>query len=237
MSLFDEKNIVEIIDGDVRYMLCKNPVMGQKETATRKRLLELTCAELDKIVASTRKTKYSKSVRIGKAIDKYKMGKFIIIEGSDDNVAYKLDNSKIEKESAIDGCYIVFTDAPAEDMSAMEAVKNYKSLIKVEQAFRNLKTAQLEIRPIFHKTDDRIKCHAFICMLSYYIMWHMRQRLKPLEEVDGVGKNRKYSFGYIMECLKSIRKESVQFLDATTSVITTPTDEQANILNLLRVAL
>jgi transposase len=169
MSLFDAQNIVEIIDGDMRYMLCKNPIMQQKEAATRKRLLELTCAELDKIIASTRKTKYSKPVRIGRIIDKYKMGKFIIIVGEGNETTYKLNSDRIEKESALDGCYIVFTDVSYHDMSALETVKNYKSLIKVEQAFRNLKTAQLEMRPIYHKTDDRIKCHVFICMLAYYI--------------------------------------------------------------------
>ena len=236
MSLFDEMNIVEIIDGDVRYMLCKNPAMKQKEATARKRLLELTCAELDKIVASTRKTKYSKAVRVGRVIDKYKMSKFIIIEGSDNSVTYKLNNDKIEKESALDGCYIVLTDVPADDMSALDTVKSYKSLIKVEQAFRSLKTTQLEMRPIYHKTDDRIKCHVFICMLAYYIMWHMKQRLKPLAEVDGVGKDRKFSFKYIIECLKSIRREEVQFLDAKINITTTPTEEQSNLLKLLGVA-
>jgi transposase len=175
MSLFDENNIVEVIDGDIRYMLCKNPFMVEKETNTRRRLLELTTDELDKIVASTRKTKHSKAVRAGKVLNKYKMAKFIILEGSDESLTYKLDESKIKQEALLDGCYVVFTDVPANDLSAVETVKSYKDLIKVEQAFRNLKTAALEIRPIFHKTDTRIKCHVFICMLAYYVMWHMRQ--------------------------------------------------------------
>jgi transposase len=236
MGLFDEKNIVEVIDENMRYMLCKNPVMQQKETATRNRLLELTCAELDKIIASNRKTKYSKAVRIGRKIDKYKMGKFFIIEGSDNNATYKLNNDRIEKETALDGCYIVFTDVASDDMSALEAVKNYKSLIKVEQAFRSLKTTHLEMRPIYHKTDDRIKCHVFICMLAYYIMWHMRQRLKPLEDIDGVGCKRRYSFAHVMECLKSIRINDVKFMDAHTSIVSSPTDEQNQFLTLLSVA-
>jgi transposase len=236
MSLFDEENIVEVIDGNVRYMLCKNPVMQQKETATRNRLLELTCAELDKIIASTRKTKYSKSVRMGRKIDKYNMAKFIIIEGSDNDISYRLNNDRIAKEATLDGCYIVFTDVTSNDMTALETVKNYKSLIKVEQAFRSLKTTHLEMRPIYHKTDDRIKCHVFICMLAYYIMWHMRQRLKPLEVIDGVAGDRRYSFAYVLECLKSIRKNDVVFMDAHSTVITTPTDEQHHLLNLLGVA-
>jgi len=236
MSLFDEKNIVEILDGNKRYMLCKNPVIKEKEAAARKRLIELTCEELDKIVQSTRKTKYSKAVRAGRVIDKFKMAKFIIIEESDDIFNYRLDTDKIDKESALDGCYIVFTDTSCLDMTALETVESYKSLIKVEQAFRNLKTAQLQMRPIFHKTDDRIKCHVFICMLAYYIMWHMKQRLKPLDEQDGVGGNRKYSFSHILENLKSIRKETIEFADVKSSIITTPTEEQSKILNLLNVA-
>ena len=237
LSLFDEENIVEIVDGNIRYMLCKNPVMQQKESSVRNRLVELTCAELDKIIASTRKTKYSKAVRAGRIIDKFKMAKFVIIEGSDDNLTYQLDHDKIKKESALDGCYIVFTDVSSEDMTAIETVKNYKSLIKVEQAFRNLKTARLEMRPIFHKTDDRIKCHVFICMLAYYIMWHMRQRLLPLDEIDGIGGDRKYSFNHVLEILKSIRIDDVQFADAKTSVRTTPNEEQSLLLNLLGVAM
>jgi len=236
MSLFDRENIVEIYDNNVRYMLCKNPVMEQKERTSRTRLIELTCAEVDKIIASTRKTKYSKSVRIGRIIDKFKMAKFFIIEGDGDNVTYKLNVEKIEKESALDGCYVVFTDVCASNMSALETVKNYKSLIKVEQAFRSLKTTHLEMRPIFHKTDDRIKCHVFICMLAYYIMWHMQQRLKPLAEIDGIGGDRKYSFAHVIESLKSIRCENVQILDAATTITTTPTEEQSYILNLLGVA-
>ena len=236
MSLFDKDNIVEVIDGNMRYMLCKNPAMQQKEATTRNRLVELTCAELDKIITSTRKTKYSKAVRMGRKIDKFKMGKFIIIEGSDNNVTYRLDSDRIGKEEVLDGCYIVFTDVTSDDMSALETVKNYKSLIKVEQAFRSLKTTHLEMRPIYHKTDDRIKCHVFICMLAYYIMWHMRHRLKPLEEIDGVGGNRKYSFAHVIECLKSIRINEVMFLDAEVSVVNSPSDEQSHILDLLAVA-
>ena len=236
MSLFDENNIVEVIDGDTRYMLCKNPLMQEKEAKTRQRLIELTTAELDKIVASTRKTKYSKAVRAGKVVNQYKMAKFIIIEGSDDNLTYRLDDAKIAKESILDGCYVVFTDVPAENLSAIETVKSYKDLIKVEHAFRSLKTTALEIRPIYHKTDERIRCHVFICMLAYYVMWHMRQRLTPLSDIDGAGGHRKYSFDYVLESLKSIRNESVEFMGTHSNIITTPNAEQKNILNLLGVA-
>ena len=186
---------------------------------------------------STRKTKNPKGVRAGKVVNKYKMGKFIIFVGNDENLTYRLDESKIEEESLLDGCYVVFTDVLPEEMTGIETVKTYKSLIDVEQAFRNLKTAALEVRPIYHKTDDRIKCHVFICMLAYYIMWHMRQRLQTLFESDGIGADRKYTFEFIMKTLEAIRLESVNFMGLQTNIISSPTKEQTQILNLMGVAL
>jgi transposase len=236
ISIFDENDIVEVIDGDIRYLLCKNPAMEKKEAETRRVLLKKTTDELDKIIASTKKTKNSKAIRAGKAVNKFKMAKFIVFEGSDNDLSYKVDVDKIEKESALDGCYVVFTDVHKDHKSAVEAVRDYKSLILVEQSFRNLKTSQLEIRPIYHKTDDRIKCHVFICMLAYYVMWHMRQRLTPLKDIDGSHKNRKYSFDYVLENLKSIRSETVDFMGVQTNIVSTPNEEQSLLLNLLSVA-
>jgi transposase len=233
IGMFDEKNIVEVVEGEKRYCLCKNPDMAKKETATRRSLLKETTEELDKIVNGARKTKYSKAIRAGKVVNKYKMGKFILFEGSDDNLTYRLDQAKIDQEAQLDGCYVIFTDVSQADMTAAETVANYKRLVKVEQAFRNMKTVRLEIRPVYHKTDDRIKCHVFICMLAYYLMWHMNQRLKPLFKADGVGADRKYTFDYIIESLKSIRIQDVEVCGAKSQVISEPTDEQAQILNHL----
>jgi transposase len=235
LSLFDEKNIVEATDGNLRYCLCKNPYTAAKEKATRQALLKKTTEELDKIMASTRKTKYSKEIRVGRVINRYKMGKFIKFEGTGENLSYVLDKVKIEQESSLDGCYVIYTDILPEDMTAYETVESYKNLMRVEQAFRNMKTVRMEIRPVFHKTDDRIKCHVFICMLAYYVMWHMKQRLKPLFESDGKGAGRKYTFDYVMETMKCIRKESVDFCNVSSSVITEPTGEQRRILQLLEV--
>ena len=237
MGLFDEKNIVEVIDGSIRYCLCKNPEMSKKETATRKALLEKTTEELDKIIACKKKTKYSKEIRAGKVINKYKMGKFIIFEGSGDALTYRLNETKIEQEALLDGCYVVYTDVSPEEITALEAVQSYKNLMQVEQAFSNLKTVRLEVRPIFHRTDERIKSHVFICMLAYYVMRHMKQRLQPLFEGNEKGAKRKYTFDYVIENLKSIQKNTVEFCNAITSTITSPTEEQKRILELLGVKL
>jgi transposase len=237
MGLFDEKNIVEVIDGKLRYCLCKNPDMAFKEAATRQALLKKTTQALDEIIKSNRKTKNSKEIRAGKVVNKYKMGKFILFEGKGEDLTYRLDEAKIEREACLDGCYIIWTDVTPSDMTAVEIVENYKRLMQVEQAFRNMKTVRLEIRPVYHKTDDRIKCHVFICMLAYYVMWHMNQKLKPLFDADGAGPKRKYTFDYVIECLKSIRLETIEVCSVTSSVITTPTEEQNRILKLLGVAI
>jgi len=237
VSMFDEENIVEVIDGGIRYCLCKNAKTAAKEAKTRQTLLEKTTQELDKIVACTKKTKYSKEMRAGKVVTQYKMGKFIVFEGQGESLRYMLDVAKIEDEARLDGCYVVFTDAPQDFMTALETVENYMSLMQVEQAFRNMKTVQLEIRPVYHKTDDRIKCHVFICMLAYYVLWHMKQRLLPLSQDDGVGASRKNTFDYVIESLKSIRIQSVEVCGTKSCVVTTPSDELHRILRLLQVVL
>ena len=146
-----------------------------------------------------------------------------------------LNEEKIEQEASLDGCYIVYTDVSAEEMTAVETVESYKSLILVEQAFSSMKTVRLEIRPVYHKIDERIKSHVFICMLSYYVMWHMKQRLQPLFGSDKNGARREYSYDHVIEILKSIRKETVEFCNAPTSVITELTEEQNRIVQMLVV--
>ena len=111
------------------------------------------------------------------------------------------------------------------------------AIIQVEQGFRSLKTAFHEIRPIFHKTDERIKCHVFICMLSYYLMWHMKKRLQPLFGEDGMGTKRKYTFGHIIEILKAIRSNTACIESQKVSIASTPNEEQKRILDLLNVAI
>ena len=120
-------------------------------------------------------------------------------------------------------------------MEIEEVVRSYRKLINVEQAFRNLKTVQLDIRPVFHKTDNRVDCHVFVCMLAYYLMWNMKQRIKPLMENDVEGKNKEYTFDYVIEVLKSIRKEIVEFSGVESEVISELSEEQRKIAELLEI--
>jgi transposase len=228
---------VEVIDGGIRYCLCKNPEMAKRETNKRNALARKTCEELEKIKASTRKSKNSKQMRAGKIVEKYKVGKFFTVTGDDATFDFALDKAKISEEQSLDGCCVIFTDVPEEDMSAVQAVECYKRLTRVEQAFRSMKTVRLEMRPIYHKKDERIRCHAFICMLAYYLMWHMRQGLAALADGDGSGAGRKYSFGYTMEVLKAIRENTVDFGGVEAKVISMPTQEQQKILEAIGVNL
>jgi len=238
LSMFDEKNIVEILDSEagIRYGLCKNNARALREGKTRRELLDKTEIELNKIAASKQKKDDGHiSIRFGKMINKYKVGKFVKTQIINGTFSWAYDYDKIKEEEQFDGCYVIFTNMKKEDMEIKEVVKNYRKLIKVEQAFRNLKTVRLDIRPIYHKTDDRIRCHVFLCMLSYYLMWNMKQMLKPLLENDAEGKNKEYTFDHVIERLKSIRKEKVDFSGIESEILTERDKDQEEIANLLGV--
>ena len=141
-------------------------------------------------------------------------------------------------EQLLDGCYIIVSDVPQEKMRSQEIVASYKKLSLVERAFRNIKTVQLEVRPVYHKTDDRIRCHVFICMLAYYLQWHMTQLLQPLLNTNnGKNKNRFWTFENIIERLKSVRREEIDVAGATCKIVTELDEDQTKILDLLKIKL
>lgn len=250
LSLFDERNIIEIKDPDhkdKRYCLCRNPLSAERNKKTRDRLLELTKDALDKIANYKKSTKVETlGARIGKALSKWKMEKFVQWEvildkekeqSNQHKVIWKFDDQKIKDAEALDGCYIITTNVPAQEMSAQEVVASYKRLTLVEQAFSQLKTLSLEVRPVYHKTDDRIRAHVFLCMLSYYVQWHMQQALAPILARNGNGKNREQTFSNIISTLKQITRNTVSVKGAEFEQITTPNKEQEEILKLLSVTI
>ncbi len=247
-DLFDERKIHEVTDPadpSRRYCLCRNPLTAQRESDTRQRLLALTETALDAIAAYKRKTTVEKlGARVGKVLAKYKMGKFIqwSIDADQENPAsqkhrllWSVDTAKVAHEKSFDGCYIISTDVDKDQMNTVEVVNAYKSLTFVERAFRNLKTVQLEIRPVYHKNDDRIRSHVFLCMLAYYLQWHMEQRLAPLFKDDGQGENRRWTFRGVIDCLAHITRNRVTVNGAEFYQNSTPTEDQQQILNLLEV--
>jgi len=120
-------------------------------------------------------------------------------------------------------------------MNTVEVVNACKSLTFVERAFRNLKTVQLEIRPVYHKNDDRIRSHAFLCMLAYYLQWHMEQRLAPLFKDDGAGENRRWTFRGVIDCVAQITRNKVRVKGAEFYQNSAPTEAQEQILCMLAV--
>jgi hypothetical protein len=247
-DLFDEKNIVEIIDPDdneLRYCLCKNPVTQQNETATRMRLLELTKSALKNIASYKKKTTIEKlGARVGKVLAKYKMGKFVSwsidadetdLKSKSHKLKWTFDQEKIAEEERLDGCYIIRTDTPQGQLDSKSVVHAYKSLGNVERAFRNLKTVQLEMRPVYHKTDDRIRAHVFLCMLAYYVQWHMQQRLQPLFDSDGYGAERRWTFAGIIECMRQRCRHTINIQNIQFQQDGELTDEQQKITDLLNI--
>ncbi|MBA2434772.1 MAG: IS1634 family transposase [Chthoniobacterales bacterium] len=203
-SLFDEANLAEITSADFpgeRLMVCRNPLLAHDRARKREELLQATEAELAKISAATRRVRNRLkgadqiALKVGAIRNKHKVGKHFEIEISDESLRYSRKVDKIRAEAALDGIYVVRTNVPSEQMSANDTVRTYKSLSAVERAFRSMKTVDLKIRPIFHWKDERVKAHVLLCMLAYYVEWHMRQRLAPLlfddhEFEDGAATQR-----------------------------------------------
>jgi transposase len=247
LELFDEKNIAEANDlesPEIRYCLCKNPHSAEKETTTRKRLLELSESALAGIANYKRRcTVEVLGARVGRVLQKYKMGKFINwhVEASEDGesksgdhkLVWTLDAKKISGEQKLDGCYIIRTDLPPETMSTQEVVESYKALGNIERAFRNMKTVTLEMRPVHHKMDKRIEAHIFICMLAYYVQWHMHKAFAPIYEADGQGANRSDTFRNLIEDLKSIRSNTMSTHKIEYECPTLPSEKQQTAIALL----
>jgi transposase len=189
LSLFDNRDLAEITHPDFpgeRLIACFNPLLAEERARKRPELLTATEKELEKIAVATRRKKrplrgkQNIGLRVGKVLNRYKMGKHFQIEIQEDSFSYQRRQANIEKEKSLDGIYVIRTNVSPEVFSSEQAVRNYKSLSGVERAFRSLKTVDLHVRPIHHREPDRVRAHIFLCMLAYYVEWHMRQDLAPL---------------------------------------------------------
>ena len=240
-ELFDEKQIVEVFDPEEpkqRYCRCRNPQTAGREDRTRARLLERTRAELDRIAGSRRRASAKTlGARVGRVLERTKMGKFVRWDVIDGRLSWSFKQDKIAAEELFDGCYIVSGQVPKEKMAATEVVASYKKLGLVEEAFRNFKTVQLEVRPVYHKTDDRIKSHVFLCTLAYYLQWHFKQRLEPLFAADGTHKDRPWTLRNVIERLAAIRRDKIAMGALEFDKVTTPETDQQTILDYLKLRL
>src|SRR5450756_1674964 len=191
MSLFDQANLAEITHPDYpgeRLVACRNPALATERARKRLALLEATDIELSKIVAAVVAGRLSGAgkigVRVGKVIGRYKMAKHYILDISQDSFAFTRDQDQIAAEAALDGIYVIRTTIGPEQMDAAKVVATYKSLARVERDFRSLKAIDLDLRPIHHWTQTRVRAHVFICMLASYLTWHLRRAWAPLTFSD-----------------------------------------------------
>jgi len=187
LGLFDERNLFEVTHPDFpgeRLVACRNPQLARLRADKRQSLLDATSRELEHVrgmISRGRiKGKAAIGVRIGKVINKYKMSKHVVLDIRDDGFDFHLDDDKVSAEAALDGLYVIRTSVPAPRLATDNVVRSYKMLSQVEQAFRSLKTIDLEVRPIRHWVEDRVKAHIFLCMLAHYVVWHMMESWRAL---------------------------------------------------------
>lgn len=191
MDLFDERNLLAFTHDDFpgeRLIGCRNPDLARLRAAKRNDLIAATVAELDKVsamVASRRlKGRAKIGVRVGKVVDKYKVGKHFDLRIENASFAFSINAERVAAEAALDGLYVIRTSVAESDMSAERAVLNYKRLAEIEKGFRTLKGVDLSVRPIRHRLEGRVKAHILLSMLAYYVQWHMIQAWAPLTFMD-----------------------------------------------------
>jgi len=191
MSLFDDQNFAEISDARYpgeRLICCRNPALAAQRAAKRESLLAATEKELDKIRASVQAGRLKDAdkigVKVGKVIDKRKAGKHFITSIADGQLEFRRDQEKIGAEAALDGIYVIRTSAAADKLATGETVEAYKDLGNLERDFWSMKAEDIDLRPIYHYLENRVRAHVLICMLATYLTWHLRQALAPLTFTD-----------------------------------------------------
>ena len=221
-SLFDERNLIELssehFPGE-RLVVCRNPALAEERARKRSELLAATEVDLAKVSAATQRARaplrgeQAIALRVGRLIGRYRMAKHFALTITNASLSWQRKVDAIAQEAALDGIYVIRTSVPADRLEAGAAVAAYKSLAHVERAFRSMKTVELHVRPVFHYNAQRVRAHVFLCMLAYYVAWHMRVRLKPMlfddEHLDEA------SAGRASPVVKAIRSLHAKAKDAS----------------------
>jgi transposase len=211
LGLFDQKNLFEfesqLYPGE-RLVACRNEELARRRASKRQSLIDATKKELTKIQTSIRAGrlvgKDAIGVRVGRIINKYKVAKHFKLEIGAASLHYRVRQDNVAAEAALDGIYIIRSSVPADAMSAEDTVRHYKRLTRVEKAFRSMKTVDLLVRPIYHYAENRVRAHILLCMLAYYVEWHLREawssllfanEVDTLDERDPVAKAKPTNVG------------------------------------------
>jgi hypothetical protein len=221
-SLFDERNLIELTSEHFpgeRLVVCRNPLLAEERARKRSELLAATAADLVKIAEATQRARnplrgeQTIALRVGRVIERFHMAKHFELSITDTALHWRRKDEGIAAEAALDGLYVIRTSLPEEQLDGPAAVAAYKSLANVERAFRSIKTVDLNVRPVFHYSEQRVRAHVFLCMLAYYVEWHMRARLKPMlfddEHLDEASASR------ASPVLKAVRSEQAKAKDAS----------------------
>ena len=189
LSLFDQRDMASITSPDFpgeRLVVCRNPDLAAERTRKREDLLVATEKDLARIKAAVARKRdplrgtAAIALAVGEVLNAHKMKKHFDLDIRDAAFSFARKTAAIAAEAATDGIYVVRTNLPEATLDDADTVRSYKSLARVERAFRCIKTVDLQVRPVYHWLEDRVRAHVFLCMLAYYLEWHMRQRLAPM---------------------------------------------------------
>jgi hypothetical protein len=273
LSLFDQQDLAEITSPDYpgeRLVACRNPVLADNRARTRSELLAATDKLLAPIIARVQDGKLTGAgpigVEVGKVISKYKTGKHFQITITDTTLAVARRQDQIDAEAVLDGFYVLRTPLPADELDAPGVVTAYKNLKYVERDFRHIKSDDLDLRPVFHRLEERVRAHVLICMLACYLTWHLRRAWAPLTFTDQnppapdnpVAPARRSaaaqakasyqhdpagqpyrSFRGLLEHLATLTRNQVQFTGTTATVpmLAEPTSAQRQAFELIGTAI
>jgi len=267
LSLFDEQDLAEISSPDYpgeRLICCRNPFLATERARKREDLLQATEDDLAKIAAQVAagrvKDPAAIGLRAGKVLNKRKMAKHITLDIGQQQITWRRDQASIDAEAATDGIYVVRTPVPAETLDAPGAVAAYKGLARLERDFRSIKADDLDLRPIWHRLEDRVKAHVLICMLACYLTWHLRKAWAPLTYADerpparanpvaparrspsarakaatktGPGNQTLRSFRGVLDHLATLTRDTIRIAGQPVDKLTTPTPDQRRAFDLI----
>ncbi len=220
LGLFDERNLAEIQDpafpGE-RLVVCKNPLLAEERARKRNDLLAATEEKLAPIVAAVQEGRLrgtaAIALRVGRVLDKHKVGKHFALDIGEDRLVVQRKQAEIAAEAALDGIYVIRTSVSAEQLDDAAVVRAYKLLVREERAFRTLKSVDIQLRPIHHWSEARVRAHVLLCMLAFYVQWHLERAWAPLLFRD---EDRPFQADPVAPAQRSaqaLRKASTQRLD------------------------
>jgi Transposase DDE domain len=272
-SLFDQTNLAEVAHPDYpgeRLVVCRNPLLGAERARKRGELLAATQVELDKVVAAVQAGKLRGAgpigVKVGRVLGRFKMAKHFTLDIADGRFAYARNQPAIDAEAALDGIYVVRTSTTGDQLDTAGVVEAYKRLAAVERDFRSLKTVDLELRPIHHHLEQRVRAHVLVCLLAAYLVWHLRKAWAPLTFTDETPPQRSdpvaparrspaathkaasqqtadgtpaHSFHTLLEHLATLTRDDITFSPTGPSIqkLTTATPTQRKAFQLIQAVI